>query len=98
MGTCQAYSSALLEKIGFLYQMQDIGNLYGFDDGLAAVRASVAGFKCVFIPWIEIEHIDPGNSEHTTWKQQNAKKWMNVFNGVKAEYISGERDVYYDGP
>lgn len=60
MGTCQAYSSALIDKIGYLYQ----GDWkYGFDDSLAGVRANVAGFRLVFLPHIEIDHIDPGGND-----------------------------------
>jgi GT2 family glycosyltransferase len=52
MGTCQAYSSALLDRIGYLVQP----GVYGFDDSLSAVRARVAGFRSVFLHGVEIDH------------------------------------------
>jgi GT2 family glycosyltransferase len=98
IGTCQAYSSALLDKMGYLYQMQDHGNLYGFDDGLASVRAKVLDFKRVFIPHINIDHIDPGASKYTTWKLENAGEFMGLFNKCREQYLSGALDPYYGGP
>ena len=94
MGTCQGYSSALLDKIGYLYQGD---RLYAFDDSLAAVRARVAGFKSVFLHGFEIAHIDPGQGEFVEWKRQYAGEAMGWFNETKREYLSGERPVYYDG-
>jgi len=94
IGTCQLYSSALLDKIGYLFQM---GGLYSFDDGLAAIRAHVAGFWSVFYPHIGITHIDPGNSEFTDWKCRYAGEMMDKFHQVKAEYLNGTRSIYH-GP
>jgi len=94
MGTVQGFSSALLDKIGYLYQ----GSLlYAFDDSLAAVRAQVAGFKSVFLCGFEISHIDPGGTEFAEWKRQYAGQAMGWFNKTKQEYLSGERSVYHGG-
>ena len=98
MGTCQLYSAALLAKIGYLYQGQDEGNLYGYDDSLAAVRAWRAGFWCVFVPSIEIDHIDPGGTSYTAWKTSVSGAWMARYNQIKAEYESGQRPVYWEDP
>jgi len=98
IGTCQAYSSLLLSKIGYLYQMQDRGNKYGFDDSLAAYRATVAGFKCVFLPGIHIDHVDPGGTEFTDWKHRQAGEFMQLYHRVRDEYLSRTRDIYYGGP
>lgn len=98
MGTCQGYSTVLLDKMGYLYQMQDEGNLYGFDDSLASYRTKLLDMKRVFLPWIEIDHIDPGDTPFQDWKHTNALKWMHAFNRVKEEYKSGKRPIYYDGP
>jgi GT2 family glycosyltransferase len=92
MGTCQMYSSALIDKIGGLYQMDGI---YGFDDSLASVRCTMAGFKNVFLPHINIDHIDPGVDQYSEWKREYAGEQMELFGKVKAEYISGERSIYY---
>lgn len=93
MGTCQAYSPALLAKIGYLYQGD---NLYAFDDSLASLRAQVAGFKRVFLHGIEIDHIDPGGTEHTEWKRRVAGEAMAWYHLVRQEYLEG-KPVYYDG-
>jgi GT2 family glycosyltransferase len=94
MGTCQAYSSTLLDKIGYLYQM---GGLYGFDDALASLRADIAGFKTVFLPHIEIEHIDPGITAYSQWKRDYAGQQMKLFESTKADYRTGVASIYYDG-
>jgi len=98
IGTCQAYSSLLLDEIGYLYQMQDQGNLYGFDDSLASLRAEIAGFRRVFLPHISIDHIDPGGTEFTDWKKVNAGDWMGAYHKARDEYKSGERSIFYQGP
>jgi GT2 family glycosyltransferase len=92
MGTCQMYSSALLEKIGYLYQP----GLYGFDDSLASIRAHVAGFKTAFLPWIEIDHIDPGRTAYTTWKQKYSGKQMAFYNYLRDRLTDGRLPVYFD--
>lgn len=97
MGTCQAYSPLLLEKIGYLYQMQDMGNLYGYDDSLASFRSAMAGFRNVFLHGFEIDHVDPGATDYTRDKEVNAGAWMKKYHQVRAEYLNGTRDVYYDG-
>lgn len=94
MGTCAAFSSALLDQIGFLYQ-GDL--LYSFDDSLAAVRAQVAGFKSVFLNGFEISHIDKGGDDYTQWKRDYAGQAMGWYHKTRNEYLSGERSVYYDG-
>lgn len=94
MGTCQAYSSALLDTIGYLYQMD---GLYGFDDSLSALRSTISGFWNVFLHGIEIDHIDPGDRDYQKWKHDYSGKLMNEYNKVKMEYLSGKRSVYYDG-
>ncbi|MGB7511852.1 MAG: glycosyltransferase [Pelodictyon phaeoclathratiforme] len=90
MGTCQGYSSALLDKIGYLFQM---GGLYGFDDALASVRAHVAGFKTVFVPQIRINHIDPGGGEYQHWKEEYAGERMTDYHRWKG-HIEKTGSVY----
>lgn len=91
IGTCQLYSSALLDKIGYLYQM---GGLYGLDDSLAAVRCHVAGFWNCFYFGAHITHIDPGNSDFTTWKQEYAGKYIERFRKTRDEYLAGTRPIW----
>lgn len=92
MGTCQIYSSALLDKIGYLYQP----NLYGFDDVLASYRSEVSGFTNVHLPQIEIDHIDEGNTPYQGWKERHAGEQFPVVNQLVNDYISGVKSVYYN--
>lgn len=93
IGTCQGYSSALLNKIGFLTQP----SIYGFDDSLAAIRAKVAGFQSVFLHGFEITHLDPGGDDYAAWKQGQAEKCFAGYNSDVVLYEAGLKDVYYDG-
>jgi len=95
MGTCQAYSSELLDDIGYLYQPGQ----YGFDDSLASLRAHIKGYKTVFLHGIEdwLEHIDPGGTDFVEWKKNEAGRLMDAYNEARAKYSSGEWSVYYDG-
>ncbi len=92
MGTCQAYSPALLEKIGYLYQPR----LYGFDDSLAAIRCKVAGFRSCFLHGYEIDHIDPGGDAYTQEKRDLAGQDSAEFHRIKAGYLNGTIGIYYD--
>lgn len=93
MGTCQMYSSALLDKIGYLVQP----SVYGFDDALSAVRCRKAGFINVFLPHINIDHIDEGGNEYTAWKQAKAGEDGPQYERMKQEYESGTKPIYYNG-
>ena len=90
MGTCQMFNSALLDKIGYLYQPR----LYGFDDCLAATRSEVAGFYNAFLPHIEIDHIDTGATEYQGWKEKHSGEDMHAFNQLTQQYRTGQRPVY----
>jgi GT2 family glycosyltransferase len=94
MGTCQLYNSALIDKIGYLYQM---GELYGFDDALASVRAQLAGFITVHYPHILIDHIDPGGDAYAEWKKRSSGLAMGRFNALVNAYKLGYKSIYY-GP
>jgi GT2 family glycosyltransferase len=94
MGTCEALSPRLLDKIGYLDQME---GLYGFDDSLVSLRCHLAGFRTVFLPHIEIDHIDPGQSAYTDWKVRYVAEMMDRYNQRVAEYRSGARSLYYPG-
>jgi GT2 family glycosyltransferase len=90
IGTCQMFNSALLDKIGYLYQPR----LYGFDDALAAVRCQVAGFASAFLPHIEIDHIDTGETSFQGWKERHASEDMAEFNRLKEAYRNGSRPIF----
>ena len=94
MGTCQAYSAALRDKIGYLYQM---GSLYAFDDCLASVRAHLAGFKTAFLHGVDIEHIECGTPDYREWKRRIAAEYERRCTLAVRQYQAGEVPVYYDG-
>jgi GT2 family glycosyltransferase len=94
IGTCQAYSSALLDKIGYLYQAD--WN-YGFDDAFASLRAHIAGFKTVFVPHIDIDHIDRGHPDYTLSKHVEAGRVIGTYAQMVGEYVSGKKPIFYDG-
>lgn len=93
IGTCEAFSSALLDKIGYLTQP----GLYGYDDALASLRAKIAGYKRVFLHGIEISHIDPGGDAYCQWKIDSASRDFPEFSAMAALYEAGVEDIYYDG-
>lgn len=92
MGTCQLYTSDLLDKIGYLYQPK----LYGFDDVLASVRAQQAGFWTVFLPCIEIDHIDPGGTPYQKWKEMHAGEQWGEIGELVRRYKAGLISTYYN--
>ena len=94
MGTCQGYSSCLLDEFGYLYQM---GSVYGFDDALASLRAERLGYLRAFVPEVQIDHIDPGAGEYGAWKRAHAAEWMGRFNEARIGYTTGTLPLYYDG-
>lgn len=91
IGTCQAYSSALLDRIGYLVQP----GLYGFDDSLSSVRARVEGFKRAFLCGFEIDHIDPGGAPFNQWKREQANRYFDAYKWMAAQYEMGLKDVYH---
>lgn len=92
MGTCQMYSSNLLDKIGYLYQP----SLYGYDDVLAAHRCYVAGKWSAFLPGIEIDHIDPGDTPYQKWKENHSSEVTNEVISIAKQYRNGMRPIYYN--
>lgn len=92
IGTCVLHSSALLDKVGYLYQP----GLYGYDDTLMSARANVAGFMTCFLSHIEIDHIDPGGTEYIDWKHREALAHQAGVHQLMQDYISGAKSIYYD--
>jgi GT2 family glycosyltransferase len=66
MGTCVMHSAALLDKVGFLYQM---GGVYGGDDADMSCRSQMAGFINCFLCNYHIEHPDNGDTSYDNWKR-----------------------------
>lgn len=92
MGTCVMHSSALLDKVGYLKQP----GIYGFDDSLMSMRSRLSGFKNIFLSYINIDHIDPGGTDYTTWKQDYAGKTFRMFEDLKDQYNAGDLSLYYN--
>jgi len=61
-----------------------------------SVRSQVSGFKNVFLPHIQIDHIDPGGTIYQKWKEANAMERMGEYNNTKMAYFRGIRSVYYN--
>jgi GT2 family glycosyltransferase len=92
MGSCVLHSSKLLDTIGYLWQP----GLYGFDDSFMSLRSKLAGFNNVFLPHVEIDHIDPGTTGYQKWKEATAsEKWAAYNTNVKA-FSNGVRPLYYN--
>jgi len=92
MGTCVMHSAALLDKVGYLYQP----SLYGFDDVLMSIRARLSGFKSVFLPHIEIEHIDTGGTPYQKWKENHASEQWKTYHETVQGYKNNTISIYYN--
>lgn len=95
IGTCQLYSGLMLKEFGYLNQPR----LYGFDDSLACRRSQLLGYRNAFIPWIEIDHIDPPgvrDQPYTHWKYKVSGEDHVAFSKLVEEYKSGKRPLYED--
>ena len=92
IGTCVMHNSELLDKVGYLFQP----TLYGHDDVLMSWRSYLAGFISVFIPWINIDHIDPGGTEYQKWKEEEGGRNGHLVSNIVDEYISGKKSLYHE--
>lgn len=93
IGSCVMHSSALLDKVGFLYQP----SLYGYDDVIMSHRAHLAGFYSCFLPHINIDHIDTGQTEYQHWKEKHAGEHTQQMIALVKEMYAGTKPIYY-GP
>lgn len=93
MGTCTMLNPLLLDKVGYFYQMH---GLYGFDDSLMCVRSQVAGFMNCFLHGVEIEHIDPGNSDYQKWKEKYAHDILMKYAEEETAYVNKLKSVYHE--
>ncbi len=92
IGSCVMHSAALLDKVGYLYQP----SLYGYDDVIMSHRAHLAGFYSCFLPHINIDHIDPGDTPYQDWKHKHsAEQTQGVINLVHEMY-NGTKPIYYE--
>jgi GT2 family glycosyltransferase len=92
IGSCVMHSAALISKVGYLYQP----SLYGYDDVIMSHRAHMAGFYSCFLPHINIDHIDKGETSYQGWKERHAgEQTQKVIDLVHAMY-RGEKPIYYE--
>lgn len=92
MGTCVMHSSALLDKVGYLWQPGQ----YGFDDSFMSLRSHLAGFINVFLTAVDIEHIDRGDTPFQKWKEDHSSSYWGEYHEAAADFKSGNRPLYYD--
>lgn len=92
IGTCVMHNSKLIDKVGGLWQP----TLYGHDDVLMSWRSHLAGFINVFLPQINIDHIDPGGTEYQAWKEREGGKNGKLVSDIVDEYIAGVKSIVYD--
>jgi hypothetical protein len=50
----------------------------------------------VFLPHIEIEHIDKGETEYQTWKEKHSAEVTQQVIKMTHEYYHGTRPIYYN--
>lgn len=92
MGTCVLHSSRLLDKVGYLKQP----TFYGFDDSLMSLRSRLEGFRNVFLPHINIDHIDRGDTGYQKEKEKHAGETMQAYNDLAVKYRSKQISTYYN--
>lgn len=93
MGSCVMHSSALLDKIGLMYQI----GLYGFDDSFMSARTIKAGFLPVMLPHIDIDHIDDGANPYTAHKMKLANDVWAAGQYRDTLQVISNGEYYYDG-
>lgn len=93
IGSCVMHSSALLDKVGYLYQP----SLYGYDDVIMSHRSYIAGFYSCFLPHINIDHIDSGQTPYQGWKEKHAAEQTQTVIDLVHEMRNGTKPIYY-GP
>lgn len=91
IGTCVMHNSALLDKVGYLYQPSQ----YGYDDVIMSHRSYIAGFYSCFVPHYTLHHIDEGQTAYQPWKERHAgQQTQGVIDLVHA-MLRGEKSIYY---
>jgi GT2 family glycosyltransferase len=92
IGSCVMHSSALLDKVGYLYQP----SLYGYDDVIMSHRTHLAGFYSCFLPHINIDHIDPGDTAYQGWKERHSGEQTQAVIDLVHEMYNGTKPIFYE--
>ena len=91
IGSCVMHSAALLDRVGYLYQP----SLYGYDDVIMSHRTHLAGFYSCFLPHINIDHIDPGDTPYQGWKERHSAEQTQGVVDLVHEMYNGTKPIYY---
>lgn len=91
IGSCVMHNAALLDKVGYLYQP----SLYGYDDVIMSHRTHLAGYYSCFLPHINIDHIDPGDTPYQDWKQKHSAEQTQAVINLVHEMYNGTKPIYY---
>ena len=94
MGTCQAVSHRLVDRVGYLYQGKF---LWSLEDTDFIARAAAAGFWGGFFVNCRVTHLDQtpsGGSEYQRWKEGEADAHHPILNARRAAYLDGSVSIY----
>lgn len=91
IGSCVMHSSALLDKVGYLFQP----GKYGYDDVIMSHRTYLAGFYSCFLPHFNIDHIDTGTTPYQGWKEKHAGEHTATMVVLVKEMYSGTKPIYH---
>jgi glycosyltransferase involved in cell wall biosynthesis len=92
IGSCTMFNYMLLDKIGYSFQP----GKYGFEDNLTCHRSHLAGFYNCFIPYINIDHIDPSAPKYQTWKEKHSSDMFPEFHKLVHDMKAGRKSIYYN--
>lgn len=92
MGTCTMYNPLLLDKIGYLKQIDK----YGYDDNIACHRAHLAGFYNCFLIGVDIEHVDNGGTPYQDWKHKHSGECTQRYIRFVHDMINEKQSIYYN--
>lgn len=92
IGTCVMHSSALLDKVGYLRQPSQ----YGYDDVIMSHRSEIAGYMNCFLPHIEIDHIDDGQTPYQDWKHKHSGEQTQAVIDLVHRMYRKEESTYYN--
>lgn len=92
IGSCVMHNAALLDKVGYLYQP----SLYGYDDVIMSHRTHLAGYYSCFLPHINIDHVDPGDTPYQSWKERHSGEQTQAVINLVHEMYNGTKPIYYE--
>jgi GT2 family glycosyltransferase len=91
IGTCVMHSSALIDRVGYLYQP----GLYSYDDVIMSHRSQIAGFYNCFLSHINIDHIDEGATPYQSWKEKYAGEYTQEVIQLVRDMWDNKKSTYF---